>query len=65
MMIVNVESSEATVVEMNLSERALKQWIDEPKEKAEGESDTSSRGFLRAIIRRRSTNLLTSAPRRG
>jgi hypothetical protein len=38
MMIVNVESSEATVVEMNLSERALKQWIDEPKEKAEGES---------------------------
>jgi len=38
MMIVNVESSEATVVELKLSERAIKRWIDEPKETAEDQS---------------------------
>jgi hypothetical protein len=38
MMIVNVESSEATVVELKLSERAIKQWLKEPGEQAEGQS---------------------------
>ena len=35
MMIVNIESSEATVVELNVSERAIKGWLKEPGEKAE------------------------------
>lgn len=39
MMIVNLEPSEATVVELNLSERAIKAWLREPGENAEGESD--------------------------
>jgi hypothetical protein len=39
MMIVNLEPSEATVVELNLSERAMKAWLREPGENAEGESD--------------------------
>lgn len=38
MMIVNVESSEATVVEVKLSEQAIKQWLKEPGEEAEGQS---------------------------
>jgi hypothetical protein len=37
MMIVSVESSEATVIEFKLSERAIKQWLKDPGEKAEGE----------------------------
>jgi hypothetical protein len=42
LMIVNVESSEATVVELKLSERAIKQWIDEPKQKAEDQAGHGS-----------------------
>jgi len=38
MMIVNVEPSEATVVELKLSEHAIKQWLKEPGEKAEDQS---------------------------
>ena len=38
MIIVNVESSEATVVEVKLSEHAIKEWLKEPGEKAEDES---------------------------
>ena len=38
MMIVNVESSEATVVELKLSDRAIKGWLKEPGEEAEGQS---------------------------
>jgi hypothetical protein len=38
MMIVTIEPDEATVVEMNLSDRALKRWLDEPKESAEDNS---------------------------
>jgi hypothetical protein len=38
MMIVNVESSEATVVEVKLSEHAIKGWLKEPGEKAEDQS---------------------------
>ena len=38
MMIVTIEPDEATVVEMNLSDRALKKWLDEPKESAEDNS---------------------------
>ena len=38
MMIVAIEPNEATVVEMNLSERALRKWIDEPKESAKDQS---------------------------
>ena len=36
MMIVNVESSEATVVELKLSDRAIRQGLKEPGEEAEG-----------------------------
>ncbi len=36
MMIVNVESSEATVVELKLSDHAIRQWLKEPGEEAEG-----------------------------
>jgi len=45
MMIVSVESSEATVVELKLSERGIKRWIDEPKETAK---DQSGRGHHHA-----------------
>jgi hypothetical protein len=38
MMIVNLESSEATVVELKLNDRAIKQWLKEPGEEAEGQS---------------------------
>jgi len=38
MMIISVESSEATVVELKLSERGIKLWIDEPKETAKDQS---------------------------
>jgi hypothetical protein len=38
MMIVTIEPDEATVVEMNLSDRALRRWLDEPKESAEDNS---------------------------
>jgi hypothetical protein len=38
MMIVNVESSEATVVELKLSDRAIRQWLKEPGEEAEGQA---------------------------
>ncbi len=34
MMIVNVEASEATVVELRLSDRAIKKWMSEPGEEA-------------------------------
>jgi len=45
MMIVSIESSEATVVELKLSERGIKRWIDEPKETAK---DQSGRGHHHA-----------------
>jgi hypothetical protein len=35
MMIVNVEPSEATVVELNLTDRAIKKWMKEPGEEAD------------------------------
>ena len=38
MMIVTIEPDEATVVEMNLSARALRRWLKEPKESAEDNS---------------------------
>ena len=38
MMIVNVEPSEATVVELKLSDHAITQWLKEPGEKAEDQS---------------------------
>jgi len=38
MMIVNVESSEATIVQLSLSDRAIKRWIKEPGEEAENQS---------------------------
>ena len=38
MMIVSVESSEATVVEVKLSDRAIRQWLKEPGEEAEGQA---------------------------
>ena len=38
MMIVTIEPDEVTVVEMNLSDRALRRWLDEPKESAEDNS---------------------------
>ena len=39
MMIVNLEPSEATVVELNLSERAIKAWLKEPGENGEDEAN--------------------------
>lgn len=38
MLIVNIESDEATVVELSLSERAIKRWIKEPGDAADGQS---------------------------
>jgi hypothetical protein len=38
MLVVSLEPDEATVVQMNLSDRAIKQWIDDPSEKAKNES---------------------------
>jgi hypothetical protein len=38
LMIVNVEPSEATVVELNLSDHAIKKWIKEPGEEADNHS---------------------------
>jgi len=38
MMIVNLEANEATVVELNLSDRAIKGWLKEPGESAEDQS---------------------------
>ena len=38
MMIVNLEPSEATVVEVNLSDHAIEKWLKEPGEEAEGHS---------------------------
>ena len=38
MMIVDVEASEATVVELNLSDRAIKKWMKEPGEEADNHS---------------------------
>jgi hypothetical protein len=38
MMIVAIEPDEATVIQMNLTERALKKWIDEPGESADQQS---------------------------
>lgn len=35
MMIVSLESSEATVVELNVSDRAVEKWLKEPGEEAE------------------------------
>jgi len=38
MMIVNLEPSEATVVELNLSDRSIKRWLKEPGEEGEEQS---------------------------
>jgi hypothetical protein len=38
MLVVNLDRDEATIVQMKLSDRAIKKWIDEPREKAENES---------------------------
>lgn len=38
MMIVNIEPSEATVVELNLNDRAIKKWMKEPGEEADNHS---------------------------
>ena len=38
MMIVNLEPSEATIVELNLSERAITAWLKEPGENGEDEA---------------------------
>ena len=38
MMIVNLEPSEATVVELNLNDRAIKAWLREPGEKADDQA---------------------------
>ena len=38
MIIVNVESSEATVVELKIGDRAIKEWLKEPGERAEDQS---------------------------
>jgi hypothetical protein len=38
MMIVNIEPSEATVVELNLNDRAIKKWMKEPGEEADNQS---------------------------
>ena len=37
MMIVNIEPSEAEVVELNLNDRAIKKWMKEPGEKADNQ----------------------------
>jgi len=44
MMIVCLESSEATVVELNLNDRAIKKWMKEPGEEAENQSGRRHRG---------------------
>lgn len=38
MMIVSIEPSEATVVELNLNDRAIKKWMKEPGEEADNQS---------------------------
>lgn len=38
MMIVSIEPSEATVVELSLSDRAIERWLKEPGEEAENQS---------------------------
>lgn len=38
MLIVNLEPDEATVIEFRLSDRAIKRWMKEPGEQAEGQS---------------------------
>jgi hypothetical protein len=43
MLIVNVEPSEATVVEFNLNDRAIKKWMKEPGEEADNHSTHSHR----------------------
>lgn len=35
MMIVSLESEEATVVELKLSDHAIKRWLQDPKDNAE------------------------------
>jgi hypothetical protein len=45
MMIVNVEPSEATVVELKLSDHAIKHWLKEPGERAEDQSGHHSHRF--------------------
>jgi len=44
MMIVCLEPSEATVVELNLNDRAIKKWMKEPGEEAENQSGRRHRG---------------------
>jgi len=44
MMIVCLEPSEATVVELNLDDRAIKKWMKEPGEEAENQSGRRHRG---------------------
>lgn len=43
MMIVCLEPSEATVVELNLNDRAIKKWMKEPGEEAENQSGRRNR----------------------
>jgi len=43
MMIVCLEPSEATVVELNLNDRAIKKWMKEPGEEAENQSGSRHR----------------------
>jgi hypothetical protein len=43
MMIVCLEPSEATVVELNLNDRAIKKWMKEPGEEAENQSSRRHR----------------------
>lgn len=38
MMIVSIESSEATIVECSIGDRAIKGWLKEPEERAEDQS---------------------------
>lgn len=42
MMIVNVESQEATVVELKLSDHAIKRWLKDPKDNAEEKGEDQS-----------------------
>ncbi len=44
MMIVSLEPSEATVVELKLNERTIRKWLSDPKEEAEGENRHGKNG---------------------
>ena len=49
MMIVNLEPSEAVVVKMELSDRAMKKWLKEPGEEAEHHADCHHDGDDRPL----------------